>query len=504
MADDAFKIINRGIENLVPLAMKKYQMDMDESRWQAENTIRQGQFDMQKQEFAQKVDNIKKENAVKQNLLKLLTPQSVTSEINMPKPSFTPQAGGLMDTDTRPAIERMNVLRGTFDGAQSLPLGEGLGKQTITTQTLATPSRADFVKAHLDAGVMPPNDLMQSLYMGAQKPASELMKKLVDIYGDAAFTMTPEAKLKGMAEITKAEEEAKGKTDSIEQLTRKALTGDKASQAVLDAMEKRQTRIARAGKEGGGLPGGIPSVPVGVKDGSALAGLSPEDQSVVKAIAEYRFPVTNLRNKNMMALVKRAYAYDPTFDAKEYATRAGVRKDFTSGKASQTILSLNTAVGHLNSLAKAANDLDNGSVQKWNQFRNALTTGLTDDARVTKFNTTANAVAGELATVFKNTSGTDQEIKSWHDKISSSQTPGQLKANIKEAIDLIGSRLHSLHNKYEQGMGKKADFQILSPKSRQILRGLGVDMNQFDPEVQTGTTGATMATKRPPLSSFQR
>lgn len=268
--------------------------------------------------------------------------------------------------------------------------------------------------------------------------------------------------------------------------------GMKPEDATVKAYEDLSAIRAKQAREGRpvnnfGIPAGIPAgrgvVPTkpGEFNASALDGLTQAQQDTVKAIVEYRFPVSNLRNKEMMALVQRAYAYDPTFDAKEYQTRAGVRRDFTSGKASQTILSLNTAVGHLNSLAKAANDLDNGSVQGWNKFRNALTTGLSDDSRVTKFNTTANAVAGELATVFKNTSGTDQEIKSWHDKISSSQTPKQLKDNIGEAIQLIGSRLEALNNKYEQGMGKKADFQLLSPKSREILKGLGVDVDKFDP-----------------------
>lgn len=273
--------------------------------------------------------------------------------------------------------------------------------------------------------------------------------------------------------------------------TNSGLAPEAATVKAYQDLNKMKAETARAGKIdlwNGGIPrtGAAPSAPLapGEMNTNALHGLTPTQQETVKAIVEYRFPVSNLRNKQMMALVQRAYQYDPTFDAKEYATRAGVRKDFTSGKASQTILSLNTAVGHLNSLAKAANDLDNAPVQLWNKVINAGFTA-TGDPRVTKFNTAANAVAGELATVFKNTSGTDQEIKSWHDKISSSQSPEQLKANINEAIHLIGSRLEALHNKYEQGMGRKADFQILSPKSRQILQGLGVDMSQYDPAEAT-------------------
>lgn len=277
------------------------------------------------------------------------------------------------------------------------------------------------------------------------------------------------------------------------QYIKQGKTPQEATIAAYKDLSKIQADKVRAGRtvnqfgSGLGSPSGLLPGKPGEINESALAGLNAAQAATVKKIANYELPPSNYRSKDLAQLLQRAALYDPTYNAAEYNTKSAVRKDFTSGKASQTILSLNTAVGHLNSLAKAADELDNGSVQSWNTFRNALTTKLTDDSRVTKFNTVANAVAGELATVFKNTSGTDQEIKSWHDKISSSQTPGQLKANIQECIQLIGSRLDALNNKYEQGMGKKMDFQILSPKSRQILTGLGVDVNQFDPASSQNT-----------------
>jgi hypothetical protein len=193
----------------------------------------------------------------------------------------------------------------------------------------------------------------------------------------------------------------------------------------------------------------------------------------------------------MMSLVQRAYSYDPTFDAKEYAVRSGVRKDFTSGNASKSILSLNTAVGHLESMAKAGEELKNSSLQTWNWIANHGLTAV-GDPRVTKFNTTATAVSGELATVFKSTSGTDQEIKAWRENISAIQSPEQIKTGgVDQAVELIGSRLVALANKYEQGMGRKMDFQILSDKSRAILNRLGVDISQYEGGAAATPLGGT-------------
>ena len=183
----------------------------------------------------------------------------------------------------------------------------------------------------------------------------------------------------------------------------------------------------------------------------------------------------------MMALVQRAYAYDPTFDAKEYAVRAAVRKDFTSGKTANNINSLNTAIGHLDQMYEKAQALDNSKVPLWNWVANK---GLqaTGDKRVAGFNTTATAVESELASVFKGMGATDQEIKAWRDGFSSSSSPAQFRESIVDAsTKLMGSRLDALRNKYQQGMGKPADFKMLSEKSHQILKKIGADTNMIDP-----------------------
>jgi len=227
-----------------------------------------------------------------------------------------------------------------------------------------------------------------------------------------------------------------------------------------------------------GTGSGLPDTAAGGSD--PLEGLTKAQQETVKAIAEYRFPVTNLRNKEMMALVQRAYAYDPSFDAKEYAVRAGVRKDFASGKAAVNIRSLNTAVAHLDSLSKAAKGLNNGSITLWNEIKNY---GLTKvgDPRVKKFNTSATAVSGELATVFKSTSGTDQEIKEWRQNMDTAGSPEQIQAFVDQGIELLGGRLRALQMQYQTGLGKAKDFRFLSEPSLKILRNLGVDIESIDP-----------------------
>ena len=269
---------------------------------------------------------------------------------------------------------------------------------------------------------------------------------------------------------------------------------------------------ARAGRTqvnvGGGapLPANVLANATGQRNESALQGLSAGDTAIVKQLAEYKIPLPSgmaLRTPYWQNILGRVAVYEPTFDATQYNVRMGVKRDFTSGTSSKTALSLNTAIGHLESLKKAADELDNSSFTPINSVVNRLQP-LIGDPRVKKLNTTANAVAGELATVFKNTSGTDQEIKSWREQFSAYDSPKQIKeGGVNQAIELIGSRLGALRNKYEQGLGKPIDFQILSPKSRKILQSLGADVNSLDPGGAT-VNSAPINGGRPPLSAFQK
>jgi hypothetical protein len=362
-------------------------------------------------------------------------------------------------------------------------------KQAALMDQIYADQTGDFVPDLIFPGVRQAKELLK------QKAKAELAKAQKDRYiqtDQGLFDTTTQTIVPGT-----------GKAAPAPQIR----TVDKGN--VIDIYENGvRVRTEKKGKspgsegQGTNLPGGgtgsFPAGAPGEINTGALQGLSRAQQDTVKAIAEYRFPVSNLRNKEMMALVQRAYSYDPTFDAKEYGVRSNVRKDFTSGTSSKTMLSLNTAIGHLEALADAGKSLDNGSVQLWNKIVNYGLTQ-TGDPRVTKFNTAATAVAGELATVFKNTSGTDQEIKAWRDNLSAVQSPQQIKdGGVDEAVKLIGSRLDNLQYKYEQGMGRKVDFQILSPKSKRILKGLGFDVNKYDPATAPSAPGAKAPTGAAP------
>ena len=267
-----------------------------------------------------------------------------------------------------------------------------------------------------------------------------------------------------------------------------------------------------------------PLIDAGLPDASgkspgALEGLDRGVQETIKKLANYEIPLPSgfaLKSDYWQNILGRVSAYDPTFDASQYPTKLALRRGFTSGAESKNITGLNTAVGHINSLKKVVDELNNSDWQSKNVVENLLakhlpvTKGLVErQGTVTSASTKFNAVKGEMASIFKKSGATDQEIKSWGDTIQNpaTATPTQWKAFIDGSLELMGSRFKSLANQYQQGMGRPKDFRFLSADSYNILKKLGANVDDLDPVSASGTNsqGATPAgDKRPPLSSFNK
>ena len=199
---------------------------------------------------------------------------------------------------------------------------------------------------------------------------------------------------------------------------------------------------------------------------------SPAEKALMEKASKYEIDlskVASLRGNQRQRLYEGMALFHPEYDATQFVVKSAVRKDFTSGTASKNIRSLNTAIGHLNSLAEASDGLKNGNIQLLNKIANTYRTQ-TGKSAPTVFNAVKTAVAGELATTFKGTGGTDQEIKQMVETINSSQSPEQVKDVVKTYVDLVESRLGAMEEQYKTALGKPADFQILNDKSKAIVQ----------------------------------
>jgi hypothetical protein len=222
----------------------------------------------------------------------------------------------------------------------------------------------------------------------------------------------------------------------------------------------------------------VPPASVQINNAQAAAGATGEISPTAKAIAEYRLAPPSSRSvasgagKALMDQVMRA---NPEYAADEFTRRAPMAKAFTSGPQSQAINSLNTAIGHLDQFVDVAKALDNGNFRPGNQAYNWVRTTFGDSAP-TNFDGIKSIMAGELASAFKKSGATDQEIASVERAISSSASGKQLvDYATKIAIPALGSKIASYNAQYRQVMGPNDPFRVLSPDAEAVLTKHGFD-----------------------------
>jgi hypothetical protein len=216
----------------------------------------------------------------------------------------------------------------------------------------------------------------------------------------------------------------------------------------------------------------------------------------VKALAEGRLAIPTgaaLRSPQVQQLWAAAAQYDPDLDQANAKTRYATRKEFTSGKAAANITSFNTALHHIDTLAHAADDLNNGSFPLFNTIGNAASKA-TGGPAVDKFNAAKQAVVDELERAFRGTSGTLAGIKGWESAINSSSSPAQIHGVLTQMADLLAGRIEALGEQYTQGMGRSVDgVNLLDSKARATLKRFGSGYGDTK-QVADGTAATRTAT----------
>lgn len=205
------------------------------------------------------------------------------------------------------------------------------------------------------------------------------------------------------------------------------------------------------------------------------------------AIVEGRAPYPNLTGrtpKNLKIALEAAQQIDPTLSAATYPMRAKVTKDFASGaQEGKNINALNTAINHLQTMAKAAKDLDNTGVPWWNYVGNKTKSGYDDkfNAKIKAYDAAKLAVADETAKVYKGAGAlNEQEQKDWQALFSENNGPKTQQEAIKQTGKLLMGKVDALTNQYNDAFGGVIKKDFLSPKSREILGEFGVIEKQND------------------------
>lgn len=229
-----------------------------------------------------------------------------------------------------------------------------------------------------------------------------------------------------------------------------------------------------------------------------LATLAPAMRNQVQAVIDGRMTLPNTGRLNgfQQAVMQNVQRVDPTFDFVNAPARAAVRKDFTSGKSAQAVTSYNTAIGHLDQLDHAIDGLGNGGFTWFNAPSQAFASATGNphvQAALGTFAAAKGAVSSELVKALRGSTGAEADVKYWNDKLDAAGSPAQLKAVVREAANLLGSRIDALTDQYNTGMGTAAKnppgLTQQATTSLDRLRGLNQTASTGAPITATGPGG---------------
>lgn len=209
-------------------------------------------------------------------------------------------------------------------------------------------------------------------------------------------------------------------------------------------------------------------------------GLNDQGQPVAsplaKQIAEYRVPPPSTRSLATpagQALMAQVQNLNPDFRADMFPAAQSMRKAFTSGPQAQTLNSLNTAIEHLDQFKAAADALGNGNFKPGNAAYNWVRDQFGSSAP-SNFNGIKTIMSGELASAFKKSGATDQEIAAVQHALDSASSPSQLSDYVtKIAIPALGSKAATYQQQWQATMGARDPFSVYTPGAKAVLEKYG-------------------------------
>jgi len=271
-----------------------------------------------------------------------------------------------------------------------------------------------------------------------------------------------------------------------------------------DGTEKL-VRVKKSGPEGVVDGGGTetPTVDPSLTGEAFLAQLDPARAAEIKSIAEGRRSPPGAyaqNNPQSRKLLKDVAQYDPGFDLSLWKSREATQTDLAKGKMGQNVASFNTTLGHLGTLAKAGEDLNNTGYPWLNAPANAARAQVDPvfAAKLKKFEAAKIAVVDELTRAFRGTGGNVHDLKNWEKLISNADSPEAFKGFIEQGVDLLRSRITSVEDQYNRGMRTKATVKgedLLTPSAKKTLKQLSGEAVSSDlkPEQQAAVDKAHKA-----------
>lgn len=152
-------------------------------------------------------------------------------------------------------------------------------------------------------------------------------------------------------------------------------------------------------------------------------------------------------------------------------TRAAEKRtlaEFTSGVASRTVRANNTALNHIETMERLADDLANTDIRIVNTAKTAFQKAL-GGAAPTNFDAAKQIVAAEVVKAVVQNGGSMRERGEAEANIARANSPEQLKGVLATYRELLAGQLASLEQSYATGTNRKDFRSRLSPATRKLL-----------------------------------
>jgi hypothetical protein len=185
--------------------------------------------------------------------------------------------------------------------------------------------------------------------------------------------------------------------------------------------------------------------------------------------------LVNIRSGDRAAIFNAVKTINPDFDQSDFNVKQKFAIDFTSGKSANNIKSLNTAIGHLETLNDLMVASQNGDVQSVNRVIN-FAKEQTGNPNITSMKAAIEAIKGEAANAFKQSGATNQEIEAWDGVFKKELSPAQWTSVSKTVTDLLASRAGAYSGIYKKAMKKDmTPDTIFTEKSLNAMKKFGID-----------------------------
>ncbi len=273
------------------------------------------------------------------------------------------------------------------------------------------------------------------------------------------------------------------------------ITNTDGSQSIV-RVDKNTGKVVGTTNLGGGTPVGSGSSlsPNDYKD--FITGLTPEgisnfnkltpgDQSNVKQLINGDALLSDLFTSKGAAgatlrqqALQKAQSVDPSFSENTNKERYKFMTQWNdpNAKIGMTRNSINTALGHLADVKELTSALSPSDFQIVNNTKNWWNAE-TGNPDITNLQFGLGQLATEIATVYKGSAPSTEEINSEKAVLGTQLSASQFKGVLDTAAKFLSSKITSSRYQYQTTMGKPLTSSIIDPDKRQALIDAGIDPN---------------------------